>query len=53
MQKFINRRCKFLKAILIRIANNTYTRNNLDDKWIKLFPTLDKGQLRCYLSQIS
>ena len=51
MQKFINRRCKFLKSILIRITKNT--RTDLDDKWIKLFPTVDKGQLTCYLSQIS
>jgi hypothetical protein len=47
MQKLIdlyNRGRTFLKAIL--------TKNDLDEKWIKLFPTLDKGQLRCYLSQI-
>ena len=47
MQKLIdlyNSRFKFLKAI--------FSRNDFDDKWIKLFPTLDKGQLRCYLSQI-
>ena len=47
MQKLIdlyNRGLTFLNAIL--------TKNDLDEKWVKLFPELDKGQLRCYLSQI-
>ncbi len=47
MQKlidFYNHRDKILKELLIR--------KNLDDKWIKLFPTVDKGELRCYLSRM-
>ena len=57
MQKFrylYNCRGKLLKAILIRITkNNTYTfKKNLQDKWINLFPAVDKGYLRCYLSHL-
>jgi len=47
MQKLIdlyNRGRTFVNPIL--------SKNDLDEKWIKLFPELDKGQLRSYLSQI-
>ena len=44
LRDFYKNRCKFLKVILIR--------KTLEDKWINLFPTVDKGDLRCYLSQI-
>ncbi len=41
-----NCRDTFLKVILIRITKN------LQDKWINLFPSVDKGDLRCYLSHV-
>lgn len=44
LRDLYNSRRKFLKVILIR--------KNLEDKWINLFPTLDKGELRCYLSRM-
>jgi hypothetical protein len=54
LRDLYNYRGKFLKAILIRIINkNTYTlKKKLQDKWINLFPTIDKGDLRCYLSHV-
>ena len=44
LRDFYNNRGNFLKAILIRKI--------LEDKWINLFPIVDKGDLRCYLSHV-
>ena len=54
LRDLYNCRRKLLKVILFRITkNNTYTlKKKLQDKWINLFPTIDKGDLRCYLSHV-
>jgi hypothetical protein len=44
LRDLYNCRGKFLKIILIR--------KNLQDKWVNFFPTVDKGDLRCYLSHM-
>lgn len=47
LRDLYNCRRKLLKVILFRI-----TKKKLQDKWINLFPTIDKGDFRCYLSHI-
>ena len=47
LRDLYNCRRKLLKVILFRI-----TKKKLQDKWINLFPTIDKGALRCYLSHV-